>query len=139
MAKRFQRHSSSFTVCRAGCQRRFTLSCIIVTVKLLFKSPISSNSMFTGGFLILDSGQEQQPPATTTPLLKLSSQVFRLTNNLRARREREKERDRGKAGSRHLLLASEVSNQNTVPHWRAEPLKINPTNHCEGQVRRRNR
>ena len=50
--------------------------------------------MSTGCFLMLDMGREQQkPPATATPLLKLSSQVFGLTDNLRALRE-------GKGGGR---------------------------------------
>eukprot|EP00064_Thunnus_orientalis_P022825 superscaffoldBa00008047_g23045 len=70
--------------------------------------------MFTGCFLMLDLGRELKPPATDTPLLKLPSQVFRLTDNLRALEGGE----RGVGGSRHLLLASDVSNENAVPRWR---------------------
>lgn len=79
MAKRFQRQSSSFT---QFVQQAFNPSGDLLRpesfhrpLNYFFKSLISSESMFTGAFQMLDSGRERQPPATATPLLKLSSQL----------------------------------------------------------------
>lgn len=137
MAKRFQQQSSSFhTVFRAGSQRRFTLSGVIVwSVKLLLqtadKLQVEVHRCFSDGGL----GQRAAAPRHGHAIIKTLITAFlfffsRLTNNLT---------ERGEAGPRHLLLASEASNQSSGQRWRAGQFKVSLTNRAEGQVGGRNR